>query len=60
MMRKPNSYSQAKITFKERNGGGCTSVGQQVGGDDPTTLVKSVESIGDADERSTDDGGLES
>ena len=28
----------------------CTGVGQEIGGDDPTTLVESVESIRDADE----------
>ena len=36
--------------IEEENEGARTSVGQEVGGDDPTTLVESVERIRDAHE----------
>ena len=42
--------SQFTTILYTENGDGSTSVGQEVGGDDPTTLVESVESIRDADE----------
>lgn len=50
MIRKPIAPSQFQTVLYKENGERCTSVGQEVGGDDPTTLVESVESIRDADE----------
>ena len=50
MMRKPVTPRQSKIVIHKENGEICTSIGQVVGGDDPTTLIESVESIRDADE----------
>ena len=50
MMRKPIAPSQFKTAFNKDSRERCTSVGQEIGGDDPTTLVESVESICDADE----------
>ena len=50
MMRKPVGPSQSKTVFNKENTGRCTGVGQEIGGDDPSTLVESVESIRYADE----------
>ena len=38
------------ILYMGEKWGACTSVGQKVGGDDPTTLVEPMESIRDAHE----------
>ena len=50
MMRKPIRPSQFKTVLYKADGEMCTSIGQEVGDDDPTTLVESVESIRNADE----------